>query len=95
VSQAGPPTMKVTRVKLFSFLLLGGVAPIGLAVPATAEQIVSREQDIADLRLGQRMMVDDGSCLAGQIKVVSGAKLTATGIARTRQCVPRLGPKKR
>jgi hypothetical protein len=40
-----------------------------------AEQ-VSREQDIADLRLGQRILVDDGSCPAGQIKEVSGAKMT-------------------
>ena len=34
-----------------------------LATPATAEK-VSREQDIAELRLGQRVLVDDGSCPA-------------------------------
>jgi hypothetical protein len=65
----------------------------GLAGPAAAEQ-VAREQDIVDLRLGQRIMVDDGSCPAGQIKEVTGVKLTTTGIARARKCVPRMGTKK-
>lgn len=66
-----------------------------LAAPnalALAQQ-VGREQDIVDLKLGQRMLVDDGTCPAGQIKQVSGAKMTSTGIVRTRKCVPRLGPK--
>ena len=72
---------------------LAGCLLLALAVPATAEQ-VAREQDIIDLRLGQRIMVDDGSCPAGQIKEVTGVKLTTTGIARARQCVPRMGTKK-
>ena len=54
-----------------------------------AEQ-VSREQDIVDLRLGQRIQVDDGSCPAGQIKEVSGATMTASGILRAQKCIPRL-----
>jgi hypothetical protein len=72
--------------------------PVGLvlllATPVLAQQ-VSREQDIVELRLGQRILVDDGSCPAGQIKEVSGAQMTPTGISRTRKCIPRLGPKKR
>ena len=73
--------------------LLGGLA---LSSGAWAQQsIVSRVQDIPDLRLGQRVMVDDGSCPAGQIKEVQGAQMTASGVARTRKCVPRLGPKTR
>jgi len=64
------------------------------ALPAVAEQ-VAREQDIVNLRLGQRVMVDDGSCPAGQIKEVSGSQMTATGVAATRKCIPRLGTKKR
>jgi hypothetical protein len=79
--------MKASRV-IFSTLLL-----IGFAAPALAQQ-VAREQDIADLRLGQRIMVDDGSCPAGQIKEVTGVKLTTTGVARARKCVPRMGTKK-
>ena len=65
-----------------------------LATPVLAQQF-SREQDIVELRLGQRILVDDGSCPAGQIKEVSGAQMTTTGVARTRKCIPRLGPKKR
>jgi len=67
-----------------------------LAIPVRAQQVqVSREQDIVDLRLGQRVLVDDGACPAGQIKEVSGAKMTPTGVARSSKCIPRLGPKKR
>jgi hypothetical protein len=73
---------------IFPALLL-----LGFAGTAAAEQ-VAREQDIVDLRLGQRIMVDDGSCPAGQIKEVTGVKLTTTGIARARKCVPRMGTKK-
>jgi hypothetical protein len=79
--------MKASRI-IFSAMLL-----LGLASPAVAEQI-AREQDIADLRLGQRIMVDDGSCPAGQIKEVTGVKLTTSGVARARKCVPRMGTKR-
>jgi len=66
---------------------------LALATPSTAQQ-VAREQDIPDLRLGQRVMVDDGSCPPGQIKEVTGVKLTDSGVSRARKCVPRLGTKK-
>ena len=86
--------MKTSHIARLSLLLLGGVAWLALAPSATAAQ-VSREQDIVDLRLGQRMLVDDGSCPAGQIKQVLGAKMTTTGVIGTRSCIPRLGTKKR
>jgi uncharacterized protein DUF6719 len=76
-----------------SSILLGGFALAALATSAIAQ--VSREQDILDLRLGQRVLVDDGACPPGQIKEVSGARMTATGILRVQKCVPRLGPKKK
>ena len=50
-----------------------------LATPALAQQF-SREQDIVDLRLGQRVLVDDGSCPAGQIKEVAGSQMTTSGV---------------
>jgi len=82
--------MAVSRIIV---ALLGGLT---LSTAAWAQQtIVSREQDVVDLRLGQRVMVDDGSCPAGQIKEVQGAQMTASGVVRTRKCVPRLGPKTR
>jgi len=73
-------------------ICLSALLAVALAAPARA-QTVGREQDIADLRLGQRVLVDDGTCPAGQIKEVRGAKMTETGITRTRNCVPRFGPK--
>ena len=76
-----------------SYIIFSALLLFGRAGPAAAEQ-VAREQDIVDLRLGQRIMVDDGSCPAGQIKEVTGVKLTTTGIARARKCVPRMGTKK-
>ena len=73
---------------------LAALALLLFAGTARAE-IVSREQDIVNLRLGQKIMVDDGSCPAGQIKEVQGTQMTASGVVSTRKCVPRLGPKMR
>jgi hypothetical protein len=84
----------IPRLERCSALLLGSFALFALAPPALAEQ-VSREQDIVNLRLGQRILVDDGSCPAGQINEVSGAQMTAAGIVRVRKCIARLGTKKR
>jgi len=66
-----------------------------LIATAAFAQTFSREQDIPDLRLGQRVMVDDGSCPAGQVKEVMGSQMTTTGVLRIRKCIPRLGTKKR
>jgi uncharacterized protein DUF6719 len=77
-----------------SLLRLVGLALFVLASPASAEQ-VSREQDILSLRLGQRILVDDGSCPAGQIKEISGAQMTEGGVVRVRKCVARLGVKRK
>lgn len=79
---------------IFALLLLGGCAMFALAAPSPAQQ-VSREQDIGDLRLGQRIKVDDGTCPAGQVKEISGAKMSSGGVVRASKCVPRLGPKQR
>jgi hypothetical protein len=75
-------------------LALAAIAMLASAGVARAE-IVAREQDIAELRLGQRILVDDGSCPAGQIKEVAGSQMTTSGVLRTRKCIPRLGPKSR
>jgi hypothetical protein len=80
---------RISRTKLFSTLLVAGLASSALVRVAIAEQ-VGREQDINNLRLGQRIRVDDGSCPAGQVKEVSGAKMVSGQIARVRKCVPRV-----
>ncbi|MGC2083854.1 MAG: DUF6719 family protein [Bradyrhizobium sp.] len=88
------PLMRNPYELSVSTALLGAALLIGAAAPAQA-QTYGREQDITDLRLGQRVMVDDGTCPAGQVKEVSGAKMTPEGVARAIKCVPRFGPKKR
>jgi len=90
--ETASPKKRTFRVA--SLMLIAGFALWSAASTSRAEQ-VSREQDIVNLRLGQRILVDDGSCPAGQIKEILGAQMTADGIARTSKCVPRLGIKKR
>ena len=65
-----------------------------LASPAAAETVMN-ERNIVELRLGQRILVDDGTCPAGQIKEVSGSQMTEGGVLRTRKCIPRLGTKQK
>jgi len=87
--------MKVFRASLAA-ILTSGLLLIGLAqIWPVRAQYVGREQDIVNLRLGQRVLVDDGTCPAGQVKEVSGSKMTAKGVIGTHKCIPRLGPKKK
>ena len=74
--------------------LPAGLALWLLASPAGAETVMT-ERNIVELRLGQRILVDDGSCPAGQIKEVSGSQMTESGVLRTRKCIPRLGTKQK
>ena len=71
--------------------LFGAFALIAMAQPAAAQQAqaVSHERDIVDLRVGQRVLVDDGSCPAGKIKQVTGSQLNQNGVVRTVTCVAR------
>jgi hypothetical protein len=80
----------MTTLRIFFGLVLW-IAP---SAPSMA-QYVGREQDITGLRLGQRVLVDDGTCPAGEVKEVSGAKMTSTGVMPARKCIPRLGPRKK
>ncbi len=84
--------IKASRLEILSILLFGALALFALVHAATAQQ-VGREQDIVNLRLGQRIKVDDGTCPAGQIKQVSGAKMTANGVEATKKCIPRVAAK--
>jgi hypothetical protein len=64
------------------------------ALSMFAVTILTREPAPGELRLGQRVYVDDGSCPAGQVKEVAGANLTASGVVRSRQCVARTSVKR-
>lgn len=59
------------------------------ALSLLAVTILTREPEPGELRLGQRVYVDDGTCPAGQVKEVAGANMTQSGVVRTRQCVAR------
>ena len=76
--------------------LAAALAALGVAASATPafSDLVMRESEIVNLRLGQKVFVDDGACPAGQIKLVTGAKLAVGGVQVTRQCVERKGIKR-
>jgi hypothetical protein len=89
VNRAASLIMTTSRIRLLSILWLGGFALWPIESSALEGQ-VSREQDIVNLQLGQRVKVDDGSCPAGEIKEISGARMTAAGVVRVQRCIPRL-----
>lgn len=74
-------------------LLVAALGAVVVFTTAVRAQYIGREQDIPDLRLGQRVLIDDGTCPAGQVKEVSGAKMSSTGVERARKCVPRFARK--
>jgi hypothetical protein len=87
-----PPIARsaIAAPKALSFLIVAGSLAFAAATQAT---VFSREQDVTNLRLGQRAKIDDGTSPAGQIKEMSGTKMTETGVLQARKCVPRGGPK--
>ena len=58
-----------------------------LSQTAAAQAIVKQEPPSGALKRGTVILVDDGSCPAGQIKEVSAG--AGTESRRTRRCVPR------
>ncbi|WP_458756169.1 DUF6719 family protein [Afipia sp. TerB] len=62
---------------------------MGITPSALASERVSQESQITSLRIGQHVYVDDGTCPAGQIKEITGSKLTPQGVAFTRKCLDR------
>jgi hypothetical protein len=65
------------------------ISIVGSAFAATVKQ----EPPLGAMREGQVLLVDDGSCPAGQIKRVVGGNHVKVGgtkqIVRTSSCVPR------
>jgi hypothetical protein len=68
------------------------VAPVVAAAPVLA-QVLKKEPPMGQLREGQVVLVDDGSCPAGQIKEVVGGNHVKVGgtkhVVRTHKCIPR------
>ena len=75
-----------------SISVISGFLAISV-VSASSATIVKQEPPMGAMREGQVLLVDDGSCPAGQIKRVVGGNHTKVGgtkqIIRTSSCVPR------
>jgi hypothetical protein len=56
--------------------------------PAFTAQILKTEPPIGQLPQGAKVLIDDGTCPAGQLKQVIGGNVS-TGQTRIRSCVPR------
>jgi Family of unknown function (DUF6719) len=69
------------------FAVATAAAALGLTA-ALATTIVKQEPPEGGLRYGQRLLVDDGSCPAGQIKELVGGK-SSSGVKRVRRCIHR------
>jgi hypothetical protein len=80
----------VRRLRLGLGIALAGCWLVG---SAAAVETVKQEPPMGKMTLGQRLLVDDGSCPAGQIKEVTGGDHVKVGgkqhIVRTYKCVPR------
>jgi uncharacterized protein DUF6719 len=65
---------------------------IALCLPVTpviaAQQILKQEPPMPALKEGQRVLVDNGACPAGQVQEVRGGSFVKH-IARSYRCVPR------
>jgi hypothetical protein len=76
-------------------LLIGAALILaGAAVDqAVSQQVVKREPAMGALKLGQRVLVDDGSCGPGKIMEVIGGNHVRVGgndhIVRERRCISR------
>ena len=68
-------------------------AAVTIVAGGAAAEVLKKEPPMGALREGQVVLVDDGSCPAGQIKEVTGGNHVAAGgfkrIVRTHRCIPR------
>ncbi len=77
------------RVSASAVLLAALIAAASIG-SASAQTVLKKEPPRGGLKLGQVVLVDDGSCPAGQIKEVRGGKGAGQGsVKRVRRCVAR------
>ena len=74
-------------------ILAAGILLASALTTANAAQILKQEPPMGKLREGERVLVDDGKCPAGQIMEVTGGNHIKVGgkkqIERSRRCVPK------
>jgi hypothetical protein len=59
-----------------------------LSGPAFAQRVLKGEPAIGAVKEGHRLLIDDGTCPAGQIKEIVGGNVQKH-IARQVRCIPR------
>jgi hypothetical protein len=82
--------MPVRKTLLFAIVSAGALSAVVSPSPA---KTLKSEPPMGQLREGEIVLVDDGSCPVGQIKEVIGGNHVKVGgnkhILRTRKCIPR------
>jgi hypothetical protein len=68
--------------------LLAAALCLTMPLVLAAQQILKKEPPIPALKEGQRILVDNGSCPAGQVQEIRGGNVVKH-IARNYRCVPR------
>ena len=93
-TSAGMTSEKIEPMRLSAFLAAAMI--FATLHGASAATRMNREPAEGDLRPGQKVLVDDGTCPVGQIKEVTGGSnrnqiqtAPAAGMPRQRQCVKR------
>jgi hypothetical protein len=79
----------VTRARMFG-ALAGLLAIAALSGAAFAATVMTKEP--ATMQLGERVLIDDGSCPAGQVRevvAVGNKTVDPPRIERLRQCISR------
>ena len=82
-------------MRIFKMFFLVGAFACAFSVGAMSVEILKKEPGRGQLKAGNSVFVDDGSCPAGQVAQISaGAGAGDSGNAhkaapRTRRCVPR------
>ena len=71
-------------------LVLAGALVSATAVGAGAQEILKKEPPRGAIKHGNVVLVDDGTCPAGQIKQLTGGKSDGRGqVRRIKRCVPK------
>ena len=74
------------------FCIFAMTAVLIVSVGAAQGQVLKTEPGDGALPSGKKVLVDDGTCPAGQIKEVTGGSKVAH-IARSTRCIPHGGAK--
>ena len=79
----------IVSIRPTAYLLLA-ICVAALSGAAFAQEVLKKEPPSGAIKQGQIVLIDDGTCPAGQIKEVRGGKGEGPGsVKRTRRCVAR------